>query len=137
MPDYSNEAIRETEKQLGLFEYDQDDAQYGTDLITRGPYELDNGAIYKGQWTKDGLRQGKGIQIWQDGSKYEGYWANDMANDKGRLIHADGDIYEGEWFNDKAHGRGTYIHIDGAKYTGEWLEDKQYGYGVETWSDGA
>ena len=56
MPDYSNEAIRDTEKQLGLFEYDQDDAQYGTDLITRGPYELDNGAIYKGQWTKDGLR---------------------------------------------------------------------------------
>ena len=45
MPDYSNEQTRETEKQLGAFEYDQDEAQYG-DLITRGPYELDNGAIY-------------------------------------------------------------------------------------------
>lgn len=137
MPDYSNEATRATEKQVGAFEYDEDEAQYGPDLIERGPYELDNGAIYKGFWSREGLRQGRGVQVWHDGSKYEGYWSNDMANGRGRLIHADGDIYEGEWFNDKAHGRGTYIHIDGAKYTGEWLEDKQYGYGVETWSDGA
>ena len=137
MPDYSNEATRATEKQVGAFEYDEDEAQYGLDLIERGPYELDNGAIYKGFWSREGLRQGRGVQVWHDGSKYEGYWSNDMANGRGRLIHADGDIYEGEWFNDKAHGRGTYIHIDGAKYTGEWLEDKQYGYGVETWSDGA
>lgn len=48
MPDYSNDLTKETEKQLGVFEYDQDPAQYGTDLITRGPYELDNGAIYQG-----------------------------------------------------------------------------------------
>jgi len=137
MPDYSNEATRATEKQVGAFEWDEDESQYGADLIDRGPFELDNGAIYKGSWSKDGLRQGRGVQIWHDGSKYEGYWSNDMANGRGRLIHADGDIYEGEWFNDKAHGRGTYIHIDGAKYTGEWLEDKQFGYGVETWSDGA
>ena len=46
--------------------------------------------------------------MWKDGSKYEGFWANDMANKKGRLIHADGDVYEGEWFNDQAHGDGTY-----------------------------
>lgn len=137
MPDYSNEATRATEKQVGPFEWDEDESQYGADLIVRGPYELDNGAIYEGAWSKEGLRQGRGVQVWHDGSKYEGYWSNDMANGRGRLIHADGDIYEGEWFNDKAHGRGTYIHIDGAKYTGEWLEDKQYGYGVETWSDGA
>ena len=52
---------RDTKKQLGPFEYDQDEAQYGNDLINRGPYELDNGAVYQGQWTKDGLRQGKGI----------------------------------------------------------------------------
>jgi hypothetical protein len=44
------------------------------------------------------------MQIWKDGSKYEGYWKFDMANGKGRLIHSDGDVYEGEWLNDKAHG---------------------------------
>ena len=36
------------------------------------------------------MREGKGTQIWRDGSKYEGYWGNDMANGAGRLIHADG-----------------------------------------------
>ena len=48
------------------------------------------------------------MQIWPDGSKYEGYWLNDQANGKGRLIHHDGDTYEGNWVNDKADGQGTY-----------------------------
>jgi hypothetical protein len=52
--------------------------------------------------------------MWKDGSQYEGYWKNDMANGKGRLIHADGDVYEGDWLNDKAHETGTYTHLDGA-----------------------
>jgi hypothetical protein len=38
--------------------------------------QLENGAVYKGEW-KNGLRDGYGIQIWPDGSKYEGgiFWA--------------------------------------------------------------
>lgn len=71
-------------------------------MIERGPRELDNGAVYLGQWSKDGYRQGKGVQCWKDGSKYTGYWFNDQAYGKGRLIHADGDYYEGDWINDKA-----------------------------------
>jgi hypothetical protein len=43
------------------------------------------------------IREGRGIQIWRDGSRYEGYWKNNRANGRGRLIHADGDVYEGEW----------------------------------------
>mmetsp|Transcript_27185 Transcript_27185/g.27056 ORF Transcript_27185/g.27056 Transcript_27185/m.27056 type:complete len:172 (+) Transcript_27185:57-572(+) len=97
VPDYSNPATRATEAKLGAFHYDQDDQFDENDLIDRGPYELDNGAIYKGQWSREGLRYGRGIQIWVDGSKYEGYWRGDMANGMGRLIHADGDVYEGEW----------------------------------------
>ena len=47
LPDYSSFATRETEKQLGPFVFDLDDKKlFGTDLLTRGPYELDNGAIY-------------------------------------------------------------------------------------------
>lgn len=124
LPDYSTEATRATEKQLGEFIPEDDESAFGNDLITRGPYELDSLSVYKGQWSKEGLRQGRGIQLWPDGSKYEGYWLNDMANGRGRLIHSDGDVYEGEWVNDKAQGKGTYIHMDGAKYTGEWADDK-------------
>lgn len=124
LPDYSNPQTKATESKLGIFNYDQPPTPTSKTLIERGPYELDNGAVYVGEWTKDGLRHGKGMQVWKDGSKYEGYWKNDMANGKGRLIHSDGDVYEGDWLNDKAHGRGVYIHMDGAKYQGDWREDK-------------
>ena len=137
VPDYSNPETRATEQRLGPFKYEKPQNDSARELEDRGPFELDNGAIYIGQWSKEGLRHGKGIQTWPDGSKYEGYWKNDMANGKGRLIHADGDVYEGEWVNDKAHGYGTYTHMDGAQYTGQWKEDKQHGHGVETWPDGA
>ena len=42
-------------------------------------------------------KDGKGIQIWPDGSQYEGYWKDNMAHGQGRLIHGDGDVYEGNW----------------------------------------
>jgi hypothetical protein len=49
LPDYSSFATRETEKQLGPFVYDVDEKRmYDLEIITRGPYELDNGAIYQG-----------------------------------------------------------------------------------------
>ena len=136
IPDYSNPETKATEQRLGPFKY-EDPSDMEKDLESKGAFELDNEAIYVGQWSKAGLRHGRGIQTWPDGSKYEGYWKNDMANGKGRLIHADGDVYEGEWVDDKAHGYGTYTHMDGAQYTGQWKEDKQHGNGVETWPDGA
>ena len=61
LPDYSNSATRATEAKMGGFTYDQIPQATDKDLIPRQPYELDNGAIYQGQWTKDGLRHGKGI----------------------------------------------------------------------------
>ncbi len=137
VPDYSNPETRATEQRLGPFKFDKAPTNTDRELEERGPFELDNGAIYIGQWNKQGLREGRGTQVWPDGSKYVGYWKNDMANGKGRLIHADGDVYEGEWYNDKAHGYGVYTHMDGAQYTGYWKEDKQHGNGVETWPDGA
>jgi len=100
--------------------------------------EYENNTIYYGEWSLSPYqRYGRGIQIWKDGSRYEGYWKNDKANIKGKLIHADGDIYEGEWEDDKANGYGIYTHIDGATYEGNWKEDKQDGEGKESWPDGA
>ena len=87
--------------------------------------ELENGARYQGEWIEGtNIRQGYGIQIWSDGSKYEGWWRDNKANGRGRLIHADGDVFEGEWKDDKAHGYGVYSHLDGAKYEGTWKEDR-------------
>ena len=84
-------------------------------MVYRPPYRLQNGAIYVGQWNSDNNdREGKGRQVWPDGSTYEGYWLSDKANGCGRLIHSDGDVYHGGWLNDKADGHGNYTHMDGA-----------------------
>ena len=49
LPDYSNPATRETEKSLGPFNYDLEGMKnFDIEIVTRGPYELDNGAIYHG-----------------------------------------------------------------------------------------
>ncbi|KAM3129306.1 hypothetical protein pb186bvf_018593 [Paramecium bursaria] len=118
--------------QLGAFVYVKGE---DSEAVYLGPYMIDNGAIYDGQW-KFGLRHGKGKQVWKDGSIYEGYWKNNQAHGYGRLIHSDGDYYEGAWENDKASGFGVYTHSDGAKYEGNWKDDKQDGIGYETWPDG-
>jgi hypothetical protein len=119
-----NQKVRELEDKLGPFVHESTELAPGREK--RPMIQLDNGARYFGEWNKEtNRREGYGIQIWDDGSKYifassriryEGYWNNDKANGKGRLIHADGDVYVGDWVDDKAHGKGCYTHYDGAKY---------------------
>jgi hypothetical protein len=48
MPNFSNEATRATELKLGPFVFDQIESPREVEIINRGPYELDNGAIYHG-----------------------------------------------------------------------------------------
>lgn len=93
-------------------------------------------AIFTGN-LMEGMRHGKGIQIWDDGAKYDGDWKFDQANGYGTFYYIDGDIYQGQWENDKANGEGTYYNVDGATYQGEWKDDLQDGYGCEQWKDGS
>ncbi len=119
-----NLRVLELEKELGP--YKQTTFDTDKSLLVYQPYlKLENGTVYSGQWDpKSCNKEGHGVQIWQDGSKYEGQWVNGKANGKGRFILADGDIYEGDWMDDKAHGIGTYKYSDGAIYNGEWVNDK-------------
>ena len=93
---------------------------------------LENGAVYQGEWCSptqspdllstqnpdDDLKSGRGVQIWENGSRYDGFWKAGMACGHGRLIHAEGDVYEGEWARDKANGFGVYSYFNGSKYEG-------------------
>lgn len=129
--DSSNSLIKATELRLGQFNHPKGKFR------PHRPYRYDNESVYWGEIGKDKIRQGRGVQVWTDGTKYEGRWENNMANGRGRLIHSDGSAYEGDWVDDKAHGCGTYWRTDGAKYEGEWEADMQHGFGVETWPDGS
>ena len=124
-------------EQRGAYQFETP-APVNGELEYRPITKTEIGAFYKGQWNKlSKQREGQGIQIWPDGSIYEGHWMNDKANGSGRLIHADGDFYEGNWVDDKAQGYGLYKHFDGSQYVGSWIEDKQHGQGVERWTDNA
>ena len=57
MPDYSNHFTRMTEERLGPFQFNENDTPRN-DLIARKPFELDNEAVYFGQWTKEAKREG-------------------------------------------------------------------------------
>ena len=65
--------------------------------------ELENNLRYEGEWMQGkNVRAGKGMQIWPDGSIYDGWWRQDTPNGRGRLIHANGDYFEGQWSDGKA-----------------------------------
>jgi hypothetical protein len=120
---YNDPRIFELMQRVGKFTFEGaiDDGQERKKLPL---ILLENGAKYEGEWLSGrDVRDGRGIQIWSDGSRYEGYWRNNRAHGKGRLIHSDGDIYEGQWKDDKAHGFGKYVHVDGSSYEGYWKED--------------
>ena len=139
-PLYDCPEVMRIREESGPFNYEEGDYHNSlNDGLTRQKrpmITIDNEAKYQGEWVNS-VRDGRGYQIWPDGSLYEGFWKNNKANGRGRLIHADGDVYEGEWKDDKAHGYGVYMHADGARYEGYWSEDKQHGRGVEQWPDGA
>ena len=99
---------------------------------------LDNKELYYGEYDKEKKsKEGRGILVNKDGTKYYGYFKNNKKNIKGKLKYFEGDIYEGEWLDDRANGKGKYIHADGTTYEGEWVNDKQEGYGLEIWNDGS
>lgn len=139
-PMYDCPEVMRIREESGPFNYEDPDfnptLNDGIEREKRMLVTIDNEAKYQGEWVEN-VRDGRGYQIWPDGSLYEGFWSNNKANGRGRLIHADGDVYEGEWKDDKAHGYGVYMHADGARYEGYWSEDKQHGRGVEQWPDGA
>ena len=61
-------------KQLGPYNLKEDDLKINNTPsgIKLGPYKIKrNNAVYLGEWF-NGYRHGKGLQIWVDGSIYEG-----------------------------------------------------------------
>lgn len=59
----------------------------------RDPIELDDGSVYHGHWNENGQRQGYGVLVRNDGSKYEGFFEKDNINGRGRYIESKGSFY--------------------------------------------
>jgi hypothetical protein len=124
------------ESNMPPFNKEPDIRQFLT-AFERDPIRLKDGSIYHGQWNEKGQKHGYGVLVRFDGSKYEGFFMNDVINGRGRYIDCQGGFhYEGMWKDNKADGKGSYILSDGTKYTGDWKDDIQEGQGEEVSPDG-
>ena len=71
---------------------------------------------------------GYGTYTHVNGSKYEGYWKNDMQDGHGAEIWSDGAKYTGNYMEGRKHGYGIYEWIDASKYEGNWNENTIEGF---------
>uniref|UniRef100_A0A4W4GBI6 MYND-type domain-containing protein n=1 Tax=Electrophorus electricus TaxID=8005 RepID=A0A4W4GBI6_ELEEL len=81
-------------------------------------------------------RNGRGIQEWPDGSKYEGEFVNGLKQGAGVFTWPNGEFYEGSFYKDYRHGCGTYSWPDGGQFTGKFYLNRKEGYGLQRFHDG-
>ena len=88
-----------------------------------------NGTKYEGEW-KNSLRNGYGIEYYEDGSFYQGQFSNGTKTGIGLYKWLDRSSYEGEWLNNCLHGYGKYTFSDNSIYIGNWNYNKMDGFGI-------
>ena len=54
--------------------------------------QIDYERSYEGE-TKHDLKHGYGVQVWSNGSKYEGRWFEGKAHGKGKFTYSNGETY--------------------------------------------
>lgn len=99
-----------------------------------GIEKWDDGTIFKGRYQND-VREGEGEMTWSDGNSFKGEFRKGCIDGKGKYVWSDGKTYEGDWKQDKMHGQGTFSWPDGRKYVGSYIEDQKEGHGIFYWSD--
>ena len=67
---------------------------------------------YVGQ-VVNGLREGKGIEYYNDGNRYEGDFRNDKREGKGIYYYNNGDREMGDYYNDKEIGKHVMLTRNG------------------------
>ena len=118
---YNSPHILDIKNKLPAFHFG-DESNDGKDRVVKPIILLENGAKYEGEWLNGtDTRDGRGIQIWLDGSRYEGYWKDDLQHGMGKEIWTDNSMYEGLYQDGKKHGKGFYVWADGSTYDGTWI----------------
>lgn len=123
------------------------------------PIQLkNNNIIYIGEWTKQGIINGKGKMFKPDTETYiEGEWVNGslkfgrIINNKsvyigyiednqfhgnGKYFEFKGNLYEGNFAHGEKNGQGKYIYSDGCTYEGNFENNEMNGKGEFNWTNG-
>lgn len=87
-----------------------------------------NNFLYKYETTgcvEGDCEHGKGVFVWNDGSRYEGDFKNGERNGTGVYYYNSGAKYVGEQKNGGRNGVGTYYYPNGDKFIGEWKDERK------------
>ena len=100
------------------------------------PIQLkNNNIIYLGEWTKEGIINGKGKMYKpQEKTFIEGQWINGSLK-YGRIIN-NKIVYIGHIEDNQFHGKGKYIEFRGNTYEGDFTYGEKNGFGKCIFSDG-
>ena len=101
----------------------------------KGKNITDDNSFFEGEFNKD-LYNGKGKFVRANGNVYEGVFANGKYNGMGSLLWAKGTKYEGTWKNGYMDGKGKYTYSSGNVYEGYFEKSKYISYGRLTLKDG-
>lgn len=70
--------------------------------------------------------EGRGIETWADGRRYEGDFKNGKKDGEGYFEWPNGNKYIGSWKSGKQHGAGVLFDSkEGTKRQGEWIGGKR------------
>ena len=92
-----------------------------------------NSVIFYGSYLY-GLKNGFGIQKWNDTNYFQGIYKNNKANGIGKL-KIDDEKYYGEFLDDKENGYGIYYCGDEKTIEGYWINDSLESIGIEKFKD--
>lgn len=103
-------------------------------LIGKGERVVDDVLSYTGEFI-NGKMHGTGKLVTKEYT-YEGEFAFDSKEGKGKIDFASGDKFEGEFKSNVINGNGYYLWVTGHSYKGEYQEGKFHGKGIYMWPDG-
>jgi CHAT domain-containing protein len=96
--------------------------------------EYSDGVRYYGEYTSN-KRHGFGIAIFNDQSRYEGFFENGWRT-FGTQLFLNGDIYEGSFKDGQFNGDGKYSFKEGSSYIGQFKNGKYHGIGIFKYTSG-
>jgi hypothetical protein len=101
------------------------------DGLAEGAGHAKGSAEYRGGF-RAGMKHGHGVKSWTNGDRYEGEFAEDRREGRGKYTWGrgpwEGQSYEGGYLADQRHGEGIYRFASGDVYKGPWAEDRITGY---------
>jgi hypothetical protein len=75
----------------------------------KGEMRYTNGEKYNGQFKDNTTRDGYGVLLKKDSTRYEGNWKNNVQEGSGVLYRKDGTIVYGEWSNGQLSKTHPYL----------------------------